>query len=690
MMKKLYAASMGMLVVGMLFAEERSVNVRAELRSCDRVFYVSAESRQRAEGSREYPFATLDAARDAVRAARKDAPALRYGICVLRGRYALQQGFALDQADNGTAQSPLRVVAEPGTILCGSIPVPGAALTSMPGGIYRFNYASLTGRKLSKPGANFRMPFHVPELFCKGERLHLAQWPNEGWATIETIINQGTMLNDGSVSDSSDPNKKRPTERIGGIFQYSGDVPSRWDVKKGVWLHGYWCFDWFDDVGRVESIDVVKKQIKFERPHQYGLRQGNPSPRRWRAINVKEELDLPGEYYVDAEAGDIYLILPPGATTHDVRVSVGENSLIQLQQVQHVQIKGFILEENNVDALTIRDSSFVTIENCTIRNIRKIGVYMQGGEKNRLVGCDVHDTGTGGITLMGGDRKTLTPGGHVVENCHIWRFASHQLTYANGLMIGGVGNIARHNFLHDAPHQAVGVSGNDHLFEYNMVSNVLTAADDAGALYKGRDPSCRGNMIRYNYWTHIGSPRGHGNAAIYFDDGDGGDFVIGNIFFQCGEPGKGSFATVFSHGGHDNVVKNNIFVGCKRALGSAPWSDKRWKDFILAPLWLERLLKAVDITKPPYTTHYPELVGFMNPQPDAPRDNHSSGNLFFRCGELKSGRWTIDQSDFVTNEDPGFRDLEAKDFRLKKQSVVFLYNPDFQQIPVEEIGLQRK
>ena len=689
MMKMMNAVSVGMLAAGMLLAEEQSVNVRAALRDCDRVFYVSSQTAPRAEGSKDYPFASLEDARDAIRTARGREPGLRYGVCVTRGRYALKASFTLTHADSGTAQSPLLIVAEPGTLFCGSMAVPVTALEAMTGGVYRFNYTKLTGCAVAKPGANFRMPFNVPELFCKGERLHLAQWPNEGWATIEKIIHQGTMMNDGSVSDSSDPKKKRPTERIGGTFQYSGDAPSRWDVQKGVWLHGYWCFDWFDDVGRVESIDRDKKQIKFERPHQYGLRQGNPSPRRWRAVNVKEELDVPGEYYVDAESGYIYLILPNGATAQDVRVSVGENSLFVLQHVQHVQIKGFIFEENNVDALSIRDSSSVNVENCTIRNIRKIGIYMQGGEKNMIAGCDVHDTGTGGITFIGGDRKTLTPGGHVVENCRIWRFATHQLTYANGLMIGGVGNIARHNFLHDAPHQAVGISGNDHVFEYNIVSNVLTAADDAGALYKGRDPSCRGNVIRYNYWTHIGSPRGHGNAAIYFDDGDGGDFVIGNIFFQCGEPGKGSFATVFSHGGHGNIVKNNIFVGCKRALGSAPWSDKRWKEFIEAPLWQERLLKAVDITKPPYTTHYPELVGFMNPQPNALRDNHSIGNLFVRCGELKSGRWTIDQSDFVTNEDPGFYALEAQDFRLKKHSVVFAYNPDFQQIPVEKIGLQR-
>ena len=113
---------------------------------------------------------------------------------------------------------------------------------------------------------------------------------------------------------------------------------------------------------------------------------------------------------------------------------------------------------------------------------------------------------------------------------------------------------------------AVGIGGNDHVFEYNVVHDVCNASDDAGALYKGRNPSCRGNVIRYNLWRDIGSPMGHGTAAVYFDDGDGGDTVFGNIFVRCGYPGKGSFGTVFSHGGHDNIAENNLFIDCQRAL----------------------------------------------------------------------------------------------------------------------------
>src|SRR6185437_14471801 len=101
------------------------------------------------------------------------------------------------------------------------------------------------------------------------------------------------------------------------------------------------------------------------------------------------------------------------------------------------------------------------------------------------------------------------------------------------------------------------------------------------------------------------------------------DMVFGNIFLRCGYPGKGRFGAVFSHGGHDIFAENNIFIDCQRALGSAPWNDQRWHDALLGNDWQTKLLKEVDITKAPYTNHYPDLIGFMNPQPGQMRANYA-------------------------------------------------------------------
>jgi hypothetical protein len=316
---------------------------------------------------------------------------------------------------------------------------------------------------------------------------------------------------------------------------------------------------------------------------------------------------------------------------------------------------------------------------------------VSGGSGHSVEACDVHDTGTGGIVLSGGDRKTLTPAGHEAVNNHIWRFSIHRPTSSAALAIAGVGNRAAHNLIHDAPHLAIDVVGNDHIFEYNIIHHVCMETDDCGAFYKGRNPSCRGNIIRYNFWHDIGSPMGAGNAAIYFDDGDGGDIVFGNVFLHCGNPGETTFGTIFSHGGHDILAENNIFIDCKRALGSTPWEFKRWKKVVDGGdecFWQEKLLKQVDITKPPYTTRYPALIGFMDPQPDQPRVSRAVRNVIAMCADVKSGNWQVSpEENWITDQDPGFINAKQGDFRLNPNSEVFAKLPGFKPIPFDKIGL---
>jgi hypothetical protein len=527
---------------------------------------------------------------------------------------------------------------------------------------------------------SFRGAPAVPELFFNDRRMTPARWPNEGWATIAKIVESGSVPREGDTAP-------RP-----GMFEYSGDRPARWNVEAGVWLLGYWCFDWYEETIKVKAIDIGKRQITLARPTVYGIKQGNPAPRRYRALNLLEELDEPGEFYLDHASGRLFFWPPAGMSGARIVLSTLNAPLVSLQDASHVTLRGFILEASLGDGIEVSDGSNNRIEACEVRNIRQLGVRVVGAAGHRVEGCNIHDTGTGGLVLEGGDRRTLTPAGHEAVNNHIWRFSQHQLTYASGITLAGVGNRAAHNLLHEAPHMAVGISGNDHVFEYNIVRDVCTASDDAAALYKGRNPSCRGNVIRYNFWCDIGSPLGHGTAAVYFDDGDGGDTVLGNVFFRCGHPGRGSFGTVFSHGGHDNTAENNIFIECRRALGSAPWDDRRWKDAVDGGQgceWQTRLLKEVDITRPPYTTRYPDLVGFMNPQPGQVRVNHAKNNVLVRCEQISSGNWKFaPQEIWTTDGDPGFVDAAKKNFLLRSDAEVFKRLPGFKPIPFDKIGPQ--
>ena len=637
------------------------------------------------------PFASLERARSEL---RKVAPDRVRKVVIRGGTYPVRETFTLGKEDSGTESRPVAWQAFPGeeVRLSGGLMLsPGAfrPLTDADarakleetarGKVLQADLAPLCVTAPEAFPARFRGPLPLPELFFNDQRMTPARWPNEGWATIAKIIETGSDPRNGDSAG-------RP-----GVFEYSGDRPARWNVESGVWLHGYWCFDWYDEVIRVKSIDQKNRRITFAEPHLYGLRQGNPSPRRYQAIHLLEELDQPGEYYVDRAKGRLYFWPPAELTGSRIVLGILKTPVVALRDASHVVLRGFVVETSQGDGIELSGGTGNRILACHVRNVRQLGIRVNGGKSHRIEACDIHDTGAGGIVLAGGDRRTLTPAGHQAVNNHIWRFSQHQLTYANALLLEGVGNRAAHNLIHDAPHQAIGVGGNDHLFEYNVMHHVCMETDDCGAFYKGRNPSCRGNLIRYNFWHHIGSPMGHGNAAVYFDDGDGGDTVFGNVFFRCGDPGRGSFGTVFSHGGHDNVAENNIFIECKRALGSAPWDDRRWERAIEGGEgceWQNRLLKEVDITKPPYTTRYPSLVGFMNPQPGQPRINRAVRNLIVRCADVRSGNWRVKPDEnWVTDRNPGFADAAKGDFRLRPDAEVFARLPGFKPIPFEKIGL---
>ncbi|MDH7571546.1 MAG: right-handed parallel beta-helix repeat-containing protein, partial [Armatimonadota bacterium] len=317
-------------------------------------------------------------------------------------------------------------------------------------------------------------------------------------------------------------------------------------------------------------------------------------------------------------------------------------------------------------------------------NLGGTAISVVGGTGHRVVSCDVHDVGEAGISVEGGDRRTLTPARHEVLNNHVHHFAAWVFTYRPGIRLAGVGCRAAHNLIHHTPHMAVGISGNDHLFELNEIHSAVYETDDAGALYTGRNPSLRGNVIRHNYWHHIGSGLAHGQAAIYLDDGVCGTLVEGNVFYRAG---GGSFGAVFVHGGKENLFQNNLFVECPIAAAFSPWSDERWRNFLKSELITERLYKEIDVRKPPYITRYPELARL----PENSGVNTLRRNVALRCGRfLREKGGDVQQ----LSQNLELADLPALRFEGEGRPVL---DPDlpvlreigFEPIPFREIGLVR-
>jgi len=197
--------------------------------------------------------------------------------------------------------------------------------------------------------------------------------------------------------------------------------------------------------------------------------------------------------------------------------------------VSHVTLQGMTLEACRDTAIEVAGGSRVLIAGCTIRNTGRDAVRMSGRESG-VVGCDISETGGGGVALDGGDRRTLTPAELYADNNHIHHFSRWDRVYQPGISLGGVGNRASHNLIENAPHMAIGFSGNDHRIEFNEIHSVCYESNDAGAVYAGRDWTMRGTIIRNNFFHHISGLEGRGCVGVYLDDQFSGTEVSKNVF----------------------------------------------------------------------------------------------------------------------------------------------------------------
>jgi len=623
-------------------------------------------------GKRDGPFATLERARDEVRTLKRAGGLPTGGVIVVvgRGRYELARTFELMQEDAGGESAPVVYRAEKaGEVrLVGGKEVRGFHPVTDPRVLSRLDegargkvlQADLRAQGITDYGG---VSGGGLELFCQDRPMTLARWPNEGFTHIVDVVGGQPYDIRGTKGDKV------------GKFTYEGDRPQRWVGEKDLWLHGYWFWDWSDQRQKVESIDTERRVISLLPPyHGYGYRKG-----QWYYVfNALSELDTPGEWYLDREAGLLYFY-PPGPIQQGSPTVSVLAMLVAMRQVSHVALEGFVLEAARGTAVSIAGGAHVKVAGCTIRNVGGWAVRISGGEANGVVGCDIYETGDGGIALEGGDRKTLTPAGHYAENNHIHHYSRWHRMYQPAISLDGVGNRASHNLLDNAPHEAIAFGGNNHVIESNEIHSVCYESNDAGAIYSGRDWTMRGTVIRHNYLHDISGLGGRGCVGVYLDDMFCGTLIYGNVFYRVTN-------AAFIGGGRDNAIENNIFVECSpavhvdaRALG--------WAADSVDTTMKERLL-AMPYQQPPWSTAYAKLVGILQDEPAAPKGNVIARNIQW------GGRWAdiegraqpyLTLQDNLLGEDPSFVDAQRLNFQLRDGSPA--YKLGFQRIPMEDIGL---
>lgn len=549
------------------------------------------------------------------------------------------------------------------------------------------------------------------ELFIDGVPQQVARWPNDSTVLI------------GKVHCTGDIPRNHQTGIGDPVFEYLEERPSEWHNVENAWIAGYFGYGYADDMIPLKAVDASKKTITGGIPTLYGFRSGEPFL-RWYALNLLEEIDMPGEYVIDAQAGKLYL-LPPEGKFKELRISLLGTPMFSISECRNVTLRGVTLEYARGMGVYIERSEHTRVDSCVIRNLGYVGVCIgrgdlpqnadiyyashdgsrkhpdgvpevignlsnrlyddrlfdrQAGRNNGVSNSLIYQVGSGGVSLGGGQRKTLTPAGNYVENCRIYDFNRVERSYRPGIGVDGVGNRISHCEIFDAPSMAILMNGNDHLIEYCDIHHVCQEVDDQGAIYYGRDPSERGMKVRYCYLHHLASA--HRVSATYHDDGACGMEVYGCLYYKAGT------IPVLIGGGHDNVYRNNIFV-------DVPFTfhiDNRMEGWGRSMLdkggIAEQRLNLVGYDRPPYATAYPLLPHYWENHPRVPRNNIISGNLFYKVGSLLRGKlaWGEWSNNYITSLNPGFKDPEDPIQGFRPDAAVYERINGFHPIPFAEIG----
>ncbi|MDR1733625.1 MAG: right-handed parallel beta-helix repeat-containing protein [Oscillospiraceae bacterium] len=419
------------------------------------------------------------------------------------------------------------------------------------------------------------------ELFINGSRAVYARYPNAlplvtHATTDEELRTQfvytGAVLQDtvrgiGGGEGSQDGMMNPP----GDIFQPDTATAARivkYKTLEDVWAMGWWWFDWADGSSPLKSYTPESNALETEYFSYYGMKEGSP----YYIYNALEELDAPGEWYLDRANGIAYVYPPDGFANAKVTLSLATGHLIRIDGGTGITFDGITLEATRETAVSI-SGDYNTLQNCTLRDIANWAIWING-TGNTVTACDISRTGLGGITIDGGDRETLTPGGNAVTNCRIHDWSEIYQTYCPAVSLNGVGNVCRNNEMWNAPHEAVTWGGNNHEISYNRIHDVCLLSDDAGAIYAGRRWDWYGTQVNYNllYNLGAGSHRPHG---IYLDDALSGITCIGNTVID------GPSCGIFIGGGRDLTVQNNLLIDCVTAIGM----DARAREGVVSNGW---------------------------------------------------------------------------------------------------------
>lgn len=641
-------------------------------------FYVATNGSDSAAGSLSAPFKTLEKARSAVQALNGTIGSQPYTVNILGGTYRVisNPSFYLHWFDSGSPANPItyQAMTNADVHVSGGLAVtnwvalanadglariPAAAqshvyqanLSSFPAFIAQAAYGTQIGDAF----------IHQNELFWNGHPMTVAQYPNgTNWLHVGTI---GSSAN---------------------IFGYTNANTSTWTNRQDIIAGGFFKFDYLHEGYLMTNINTGAQQVSVAIPSA-----GWQAPvvgARYKFINVLEELDSAGEYYLDRVQKIAYFWPPDPIASGTATISEVNGSVLNLNGATNVIFKGITFEDSAEWGMVMQNAANITFDHCTNRNAASYNFYSATASTNiTFTSCEISGAGQYGISIAGGDRTSLTSGRHSISNSLIHDCGRLNLDCRGIYLSAGVGTYIGHNIFYNIPAAAISYSGNNHRIEYNEFYNVCNATSDSGAVYGGAHWTYGGNVIQCNYFHDIQPGNGLAvgpttgfNIGVYLDDALSGVTVNSNCFDRV-------YWGIEMGGGRNNGFTNNMFVDCT---ANCVQADQRLTVDGALYSAVQSDLSSQPYTTPPWSTQYPWMSTILSDNPTLAVHDFAVNGLKYQGSNWLTWFYGA-QTNFVeinsfTNGDPQFVDYAHDNFRLQPTSPALAAG--FHQIPFDLIG----
>lgn len=501
--------------------------------------YISKDGNDENEGTQAAPLKTISAARDAARN-YKNCPV---NVIIKSGEYDITEATAFTAEDSRAVDAPLRFMGEGEVTFSGAKELSISAFSlvtdeSVKGRMYEGARDKVLVMDLKAQGvsdalinfitrcgtAAYKNSINPVRFYLNDEEQKLSRYPNEGYKRIASVSNEGSTSADSEVR---------------AVFNVGEDV-SRWKNASDMFIEGEIGKPWIAEWARVKSVDGENITLAN---YTYDTVKANY---KWAAVNLLEEIDIPGEYFIDSNSGLLYYYPPKKLTDKDkFEIAAYDENVFEIDNCANLQFDGIDFEKLNNNAettyystrarfvFTAENTEKLLVRNCDFTDIG--GAVIRAWTNPYMItidNCKVTRVARGLANIFGGSIVKLTDVKFRVKNCEISQWGRLSVIMP-AIVFNGRGMKVTDTVFHNGECMAISFGGQNITISNNEFNEVCTELSDMGAVYTGRNWTTADVNVCNNYFKNIGpkeEPISNNAVCVYVDDAINNVNIMGNIF----------------------------------------------------------------------------------------------------------------------------------------------------------------